>query len=395
MRVVFTTCGSPWDPGAGPAQQTAFALAEAAHRAGVDVTLVCTSDRSRVPVEACAFPVRWAQLLEPGTSRRANIVSPHAAPTAWLLRDLDAVSPIDIVHGQGEEMVLACDAVPRALRVMTAHPVPRAATLQRRPEGMHAVCAPSARLALELAHAVVVSGPGEMNASASVPLLAWESLCAVDRGISRRFFAEASRYADGPATHLLIAGGTGDDPRSVLLLRTLATLAEEERLPVCWLPATGGGRRRAAPSRFSRGLPSVEILRAPEDRDLQRLVGRAAEVFVLDASDAAATVMRVALAMGRRPVAGAESLRSLVVALEELGLPAFPETESELRSQIYAASRRGSPPEPEAEPRAFARAHLSWDAVAARHLALYARLLSGGSGSAAGTPESGKSVSNP
>ena len=393
MRVVFTTTGSPWDSRAGVAPQTALALAEAMHRRGIDTTLVCTTEHQIPPVEECGFPVIWASLLQPVVKGAA--LSPHAAPIAWALRDLNAAAPIDIVHGQGEEMVLVCDAVPRALRVLTAHPLPRPVSHRTRTADARPPCGASARLALELAHAVVVSGPNEMRASAAVELLAWDSVVAMERGLARRFFAEASRYASGPATHLLFAGGTGDDPRAALLERAMDSSGHDALLPVCWIPGVSGAPRRAAAATKLPAFTAVERIRAPEDRELQRLVGRAAEILILDASDAAAMVLRVALAMGRRPVVAPEALRSLVISLDGLGLAVMPETVDAMREQLRAASARGVPPAPDASVRDFARAHFAWDAVAARYAELYERLSATGSARAIGVPESETPVSKP
>lgn len=392
MRVALTTTFSPWDARAGLAQFSARELADSLHARGVDVAVVYTmeghADR-RAETEA-NYPVRWASVLRTIRRRGSAAVSEHAAPTAWALHELDREQRLQIVHGQGEEMALVSDAVPHAKRVVSAHPIERSSARRGRSNEDPGPCISSTRAALEMADAVVVSGARDMRASMATPLLAWERMVAIERGVSRRFFGGETLFRSGAPTHLLVVGGSGDDPKSRLLLEGLSRLAPDRYLPICWMGPGGEGRRkRGATAQHLLLPPGVELLGWPDERALQRLVGRASEVVVLDGSDTSGELLRIAITMGKRISTCEEAVRAVVTPLESLALPALPSNADDIAALIAGASRRSTLRSPEGDRMAaFAREHFSWESVAGRHIELYERLLRSGEEMASPTPES-------
>ena len=390
MRVALTTTFSPWDANAGAAQFGTRDLADALHRRGVDVSVVYTMEgyvEPRTDLEA-PYTVRWASVLRAVRRRGASAMSEHAAPVAWALRELDQEGRIDLAQGQGEEMALVADALPRARRVVSAHALGRNGQSRGKPAGEHGPCLASTRLALELAHAVVVSGARDLRASMAAPLVDWERLVAVERGLPRRFFAAEGLFAAGAPTHLLVVGGNGEDDQARQLLAGLHWLPEDSYLPVCWMGDFGTGRRVRPPAHL-RLPPGVECIGTADERSLQRLVGRAAEVIILDDSPRSSELLRIAIAMGKRITTCEQAPRSLVSDLEPLALRSLPTDEAGFAELLRAASHAGILRAPEAaQLREFARLHFSWDAVAERHIALYERLCRSGEETASAVPES-------
>ena len=390
MRVALTTTFSPWDANAGAAQFGTRDLADALHRRGVDVSVVYTMEgyvEPRTDLEA-PYTVRWASVLRAVRRRGAAAMSEHAAPVAWALRELDQEGRIDLVQGQGEEMALVADALPRARRVVSAHALGRNGQSRGKPSAEPGPCLASTRLALELAHAVVVSGARDLRASMAAPLVDWERLVAVERGLPRRFFAAEGLFAAGAPTHLLVVGGNGEDDQARHLLAGLQWLPEDSYLPVCWMGDFGTGRRVRPPSHLR--LPAgVECIGTADERSLQRLVGRAAEVIILDDSPRSSELLRIAIAMGKRITTCEQAPRSLVSDLEPLALRSLPTDEAGFAELLRAASHAGILRAPEAaQLREFARLHFSWDAVAERHIELYERLCRSGEETASAVPES-------
>jgi hypothetical protein len=390
MRVALTTTFSPWDARAGIAQFGTRDLADALHRRGVDVSVVYTMEGHEEPRTDLPppYPVRWASVLRAVRRRGATSMSEHAAPAAWALRELDEEGRIDLVHGQGEEMALVADALPQARRVVSAHPVARSSQPRGKPSAEPGPCIASTRLALEQAHAIVVSGARDLRASMAAPLVDWERLIAVERGLSRRFFAAEGLFAAGAPTHLLVVGGNGEDLPSRRLFAGLRWLPEDAYLPVCWLGDLGSSRRSRPPAHLQ--LPrGVECIGMADERSLQRLVGRAAEVIILDDCDRSSELLRIAIAMGKRISTCEQALRTLVSDLEPLALPGLPEDEAGFAELLRVASGAAGLRAPEAGQRIeFARQHFSWDAVAARHIELYERLCRSGEETASAVPES-------
>lgn len=390
MRVALTTTFSPWDARAGIAQFGTRDLADALHRRGVDVSVVYTMEGHVEPSTDLQppYPVRWASVLRAVRRRGAASMSEHAAPVAWALRELDEEGRIDLVHGQGEEMALVADALPQARRVVSSHPVERNGQSRGKTSAEPGPCVASTRLALEQAHAVVVSGARDLRASMAAPMVDWERLVAIERGLSRRFFAAEGLFAAGAPTHLLVVGGNGEDLASRCLFAGLRWLPEDAYLPVCWL-ADLGSSRRIRPSTHLQLPRGVECIGMADERSLQRLVGRAAEVIILDDSPRSSELLRIAIAMGKRISTCEQALRTLVSDLEPLALPSLPEDEAGFAELLRAASGAAGLRAPEAGQRIeFARQHFSWDAVAARHLELYERLCRSGEETASAVPES-------
>jgi hypothetical protein len=222
----------------------------------------------------------------------------------------------------------------------------------------------------------------------ATPLVDWERLVAVERGLPRRFFASEGLFAAGAPTHLLVVGGNGDDDEAMHLLAGLNWLPEDSYLPVCWMGNFGTSRRVRPPShlRLPKGL---ECIGAADERSLQRLVGRAAEVIILDDSPRSSELLRIAIAMGKRISTCEQACRSLVSDLEPLAMRSLPTDEGGYAELLRAASHAGSLRAPEAaQLREFARLHFSWDAVAERHIELYERLCRSGEETASAVPES-------
>lgn len=390
MRVALTTTFSPWDARAGVAQFGTRDLADALHRRGVDVSVVYTMEGHVEPRTDLQPPysVRWASVLRAVRRRGAASMSEHAAPAAWALRELDEEGRIDLVHGRGEEMALVADALPQARRVVSSHPVSRSSQPRGKPSAEPEPCVASHRLVLEQAHAVVVSGARDLRASMASPMVDWERLVAVERGLSRRFLAAEGLFATGAPTHLLVVGGNGEDLPSRRLFAGLRWLPEDAYLPVCWLADLGSSRRNRPSNQL--GLPrGVECIGMADERSVQRLVGRAAEVIILDDCDSSSEILRIAIAMGKRISTCEQALRTLVSDLEPLALPSLPEDESGFAELLRAASGTAGLRAPEAGQRIeFARQHFSWDAVAARHVELYERLCRSGEETASAVPDS-------
>ena len=390
MRIALTTTFSPWDARAGVAQFGTRDLADALHRRGVDVSVVYTMEgyaEPRTDLEA-PYTVRWASVLRAVRRRGAAAMSEHAAPVAWALRELDQEGRIDLVHGQGEEMALVADALPQARRVVSAHALERNGQSRGKTSAEPGPCIASTRLALELAHAVVVSGARDLRASMAAPLVDWERLIAVERGLPRRFFAAEGLFAAGAPTHLLVVGGNGEDEKARHLLAALRWLPEDSYLPVCWM-GDFGMSRRVIPLAHLRLPPGVECIGMADDRSLQRLVGRAAEVIILDDSARSSELLRIAIAMGKRISTCEQACRSLVSDLEPLALPSLPTDEAGFAELLRSASGAAGLRAPEAaQLREFARLHFSWDAVADRHIELYERLWRSGEETASAVPDS-------
>lgn len=392
MRVALTTTFSPWDVRAGVAQLGTRELADALHARGVDVSVVYTMEghaERRAEAEN-GYQVRWASVLRTVRRRGAAAISEHAAPTAWALHELDREKRLSVVHGQGEEMALVSDAVPHAVRVISAHPIERTASRRPKTSDAPGPCLASTRIALEMADAVVVAGARDMRASMAAPLVTWERMVAIERGVPRRFFGGETLFGAGAPTHLLVVGGSGDDANSRRLLDGLYRLPPDRYLPVCWLGAAGHGRRSrvkvAAPLRLP---PGVELLGMPDERSLQRLVGRASEVILLDGSEMAGELLRIAVTMGKRISSCEEAIRAVVTPLEGLELPSLPCDAAGFATLLSDASRRTDLRAAKGELlRSFARDHFSWESVASRHIELYERLSRSGEEIASRTPES-------
>lgn len=391
MRVALTTTFSPWDPRAGAAQFGTRELADALHAKGVEVSVVYTMEgHADGRAEAATdYPVRWASMLRTTRRRGSAGMSEHAAPTAWALQELDREGPLQIVHGQGEEMALAADAVPHAKRVLSAHASERRPVRPGKPDDASQVCLASLRTSLEAADAIVVSGARDMRASMLAPLVAWERIVAIERGVPWRFLGGEGWLGTGSPMHLLVAGGSGDDANSRRFVEGLRSLSPDRYLPVHWLGGFGERRARAGTPRNLQLPPGVSLFGMPDERSLHRMVGRASEVVVLDGGEAASTLLRIAIAMGKRIVTSEEGLRAVVTSLESLPLRRLPCDAEGFRDLVLAASRhRDTRADESDELRAFARQHLSWSSVADRHIELYERLLRSGDESASPTPES-------
>lgn len=376
MRIALTTTFSPWDGRAGVAQFGTRDLADAFHRRGVDVSVVYTMEGHVEPRTDLQphYLVRWASVLRAVRRRGAASMSEHAAPAAWALRELDQEGRIDLVHGQGEEMALVADALPHARRVVSASARARYGQSRGKPSEEPGTCVASTRLALEQAHAVVVSGARDLRASMAAPLVDWERLVAIERGLPRRFFAAEGLFAAGGPTHLLVVGGSVEDEPARNLLAGLRLLPEDSYLPVYWM-GDFGTSRGVRPLSHLRLPPGVKCISMADERSLQRLVGRAAEVIVLDDSERSSALLRIAIAMGKRISTCEQAPRSLVSDLEPLALRGLPADQAGFAELMRAASHAGSLRAPEAaQLQEFARLHFSWDAVADRHIELYERL---------------------
>src|SRR5688572_8971824 len=107
MRIALTCNFSPWSPYSGGGQRSTHELATALCREGHDVSVVFTrTPWEHFDVPSVEYRLHWASFFGL-RSRRAALLRPlNAISVLSAVKTLHREQPLDVVHGNGEEIVL-------------------------------------------------------------------------------------------------------------------------------------------------------------------------------------------------------------------------------------------------------------------------------------------------
>jgi glycosyltransferase involved in cell wall biosynthesis len=121
MRIALTCNFSPWSSYAGGGQRSTHALATALAQEGHDVSVIYTRPPfERFSVPAVDYQICWATFFDWRSRRAAPLRPLNAFSVAERARQLHEETPLDVVHGNGEEVVvLARWASARGITVVT------------------------------------------------------------------------------------------------------------------------------------------------------------------------------------------------------------------------------------------------------------------------------------
>ena len=110
MRILLTCNFSPWSPYSGGGQRSTHELATALCREGHDVSVVFTrTPWEHFDVPSVEYRLHWASFFGL-RSRRAALLRPlNALSVLSAVKTLHREQPLDVVHGNGEEVVLVAD----------------------------------------------------------------------------------------------------------------------------------------------------------------------------------------------------------------------------------------------------------------------------------------------
>ena len=260
MRIVLTSNFSPWSAYSGGGQRSTHELATALAQQGHDVNVVFT----RPPWERFATPpteyaLHWAVFFDFASRRPAPLRPLNAWSVSRVIRRMHALTPIDALHGNGEEVALAARwASARKITVVTTPRYPNYPAAMLQPDsvthlGWLRLLATDAKY-LVLRQAVRSSSwccPTSRH-SAEQAVLALNAdrsrLRVIPNGVAAQFFA-AKWTPSSEHRPLLFFGRLAKDKGVDVLLRALSRLSPAHRLVVI-----GRGEEKAALKRLASEL---------------------------------------------------------------------------------------------------------------------------------------------
>jgi len=380
MRIALTCNFSPWSPYSGGGQRSTHALATALVREGHDVSVIFT----RTPWERFAVPeveyqLRWAGFFGLKSRRAAPLRPLNALSVLAAMKALHHERALDVVHGNGEEVVLAATwgrqagvtvvTTPRYPNYPAALLDPRGASragrlriaitdtkyplLGRAARASH-WCCPTSEHAARLVERALGVDPAKLR--------------VIPNGVSDAFFQHAwTRPNSAP---LFFFGRLAHDKGLDTLLQALARAPGERTLTVVGRGDQGPALKRMA---HDLGVEGRVFWRDwLDESELALELSRAKLAVLPSRHESFGNAMAEAMAVGTPLVSTRAGSIPEIVEHEVTGLLVPPddpdalhqaitrlEHDTELADRVGAAGRER------------VRANFSWQAVARRYLELY------------------------
>ncbi|HEY6723208.1 MAG TPA: glycosyltransferase family 4 protein [Polyangiaceae bacterium] len=380
MRIVLTCNFSPWSPYSGGGQRSTHALATALSRDGHDVSVVFT----RTPWERFAVPrveyqLRWASFFGLRSRRAAPLRPLNALSVLAAVKALHQERPLDAVHGNGEEVVLAASwGRDAGVPVITTPRYPNYPAPLLRPEGAGrsgrlrlAITDPKYLLLGRAARASAWCCPTSEYAARLVERALGvdaSKLNVIPNGVADAFFEPEWTQPD--AAPLLFFGRLAHDKGVDTLLQAVAREPGERRLTI-----VGRGDQAAALKRMASdlGLGERVVWRDwLDEAELARELSRCRLAVLPSRHESFGNAMAEAMAVGVPLVSTRAGSIPEIVDHEMTGLLVPPDDAGALHQAMARiehdrtlAARLG------AAGRKRMRGHFSWQAVARRYAELY------------------------
>lgn len=380
MRIALTCNFSPWSPYSGGGQRSTHALATALVREGHDVSVVYT----RTPWERFAVPevdyrLRWASFFGLKSLRAAPLRPLNAVSVLGAIKALHRECAIDVVHGNGEEVVLAADWGREAGVVVVTtprypnYPAPllRAGGPRRLGRLRLALTDPKYLILGRAARASTWCCPTSQHAARLVErALGVETtkIAVIPNGVSNAFFEQ--KWAPASTGPLLFFGRLAHDKGVDTLLRAVAHAPGERTLTI-----VGRGDQAPVLKRMARDLGIGERVVWRDwldETELARELGRCKLAVLPSRHESFGNAMAEAMAVGAPLVTTRAGSIPEIVEHDVTGLLVPPDDVGALQQAIdriehdpALAARLG------AAGRERMRAQFSWQAVAGRYSELY------------------------
>lgn len=386
MRIALTCNFSPWSPYSGGGQRSTHALATALAREGHDVSVVFT----RTPWEQFAVPrveyqLRWASFFGLKSRRAAPLRPLNAVSVLAAVKALHRERPLDAVHGNGEEVVLAAAWGREAgVTVITTPRYPNYPAPLLRSGGASrigrlglAITDPKYLLLGRAARESTWCCPTSQHAARLVELalgVETAKLTVIPNGVSDAFFEHDWTQPD--TAPLLFFGRLAHDKGVDTLLQALARAPGERRLTIVGRGDQSGALKRMA---SELGIGERVVWRDwLDETDLARELSRCKLAVLPSRHESFGNAMAEAMAVGVPLVTTRAGSIPEIVEHEVTGL-LVPADDADALHQAIArlehdpalAARIG------AAGRERMRANFSWQAVARRYAELYGRRPSG------------------
>jgi len=380
MRIALTCNFSPWSPYSGGGQRSTHALASALVREGHDVSVVFTrTPWERFAVPSVSYQLRWASFFGLRSRRAAPLRPLNAISVLGVLKQLHREQPLDVVHGNGEEVVLAAGWGREAgVTVVTTPRYPNYPEALLRPQGTHrlgrlrvAITDTKYLLLGRAARASSWCCPTSQHAARLVERalgVASTQLCVIPNGVSQVFF-EHAWSAPGVAPWLFF-GRLAHDKGVDTLLQALARAPRGRTLTV-----VGRGDQGPALKRMAHDLNVSDRVAWRDwldESELARELSRAALAVLPSRHESFGNAMAEAMAVGTPLVSTRAGSIPEIVEHEVTGLLVPPDDPEALHQALTRlehdaelAARLG------ATGRERMRENYSWQAVARRYARLY------------------------
>lgn len=380
MRIALTCNFSPWSPYSGGGQRSTHALATALAGEGHDVSVVFT----RTPWERFAVPnveyrLRWASFFGLRSRRAAPLRPLNAVSVLAAVKALHRERALDVVHGNGEEVVLAASwARETGVAVITTPRYPNYPAPLLRPDGVSrmgrlrvAITDPKYLILGRAARASTWCCPTSRHAAHLVERalgVAAAKLSVVPNGVADAFFE--AEWLQPDAAPLLFFGRLAHDKGVDTLLQALALAPGEPRLTIVGRGDQAGTLKRMA---GELGLVERVVWRDwLDETELARELSRCKAAVLPSRHESFGNAMAEAMAVGVPLVSTRAGSIPEIVEHEVSGLLVPPEDAAALSAAIgrldhdpALAARLG------AAGREQMRAKFSWQAIARRYVELY------------------------
>jgi len=380
VRVVLTCNFSPWSAYSGGGQRSTHELGTALARAGHDVTVIFTRPPwERFEVPQTEYRLEWATFFDLKSRRAAPLRPLNAVSVASVVRRLHLTQPLDALHGNGEEVVLAARwAQRRGLTVVTTprYPsYPRALLGEQGPSraqrlGLLVTDAKYLVLAKAVAHSTWCAPTSAHAAEQVVKALGADRarLVVIPNGVSACFFEERWTRTAGERP-IVFFGRLAHDKGLDVLLRALGRGHPRKLLVI------GRGdeeaRLRALAQELNLGA-WVEWRLWVSPEALARELAGASMAVLPSRKESFGNAMAEAMAVGTPLVTTSAGSIPELVQHRVTGLLVAPDDPSALRAAITELEEQ---PEWAERLGQSAREHVmakhSWPAIAQRYADLY------------------------
>ena len=380
MRIALTCNFSPWSPYSGGGQRSTHSLATALVREGHDVSVVFTrTPWERFAVPSVDYQLRWASFFGLQSRRAAPLRPLNAISVLAVLKELHRERPLDVVHGNGEEVVLAASWGREAgVTVITTPRYPNYPEALLRPRGTHrlgrlrvAITDTKYLLLGRAARASTWCCPTSQHAAELVERalgVASARISVIPNGVSQVFFEHAWDAAS--AAPWLFFGRLAHDKGVDTLLQALARAPAERTLTI-----VGRGDQGPAMKRLAHDLNVSDRVTWRDwldESELARELSRATLAVLPSRHESFGNAMAEAMAVGTPLVSTRAGSIPEIVEHEVTGLLVPPDDPEALHQAISRlAGDTGLAARLGATGRERMRANYSWQAVAQRYARLY------------------------
>jgi glycosyltransferase involved in cell wall biosynthesis len=386
LRLALTTNYSPWSPYAGGGQRSTHKIAVALSARGHDVTVVYTrppGEKTPVPDDV-PYKIRWATFFARKSRREAPGRPLNAFSVAHVVSRLHREDPLDALHGNGEESVLAVRALRRQGVVTVVTPrypnLPAPLLAEGGPGKRELVriglfdtkflligtairwarwCCPTSKSAARMmAQAFDVGG---------------DKVQVVPNGIDRVFFD--AKWSPSDEERPVVFFGRLSTSKGVdLLLDALALVRDAGRTPPVVIIGRGDQEEALRAQAERLGLQGVRFEPWMDAGQLAQTLAHASLAVLPSRHESFGNAMAEAMAVGTPLISTRAGSIPEVVREEETGLlvpsndaPALAAAMQRLLADDAFAAELGS------RGRTHVRESFSWDRVAAQYEALYRR----------------------